>query len=449
MARVDPTNVQGLVFHPYRYPFSRHLLFSVESASAARAWLRLLAARVTHAGQPLAENPEPLLNVGVTWRGLEALGLLAKLGGGMARKEFPDAFISGPPAAISGTWKGKFSSADVHLTLHIHTRSLTRLEEASTALRSLATGAVRELKPVPGSEGAITGALFDGPNLHFGFRDGISHPDVNWEDAPGRANAVDLRHFVLGQWRDDVQSHPKSGFWGDFVRDSSYGAFQWIKQNVIAFEDALTEYAKVVAPELTEHDARELVAAKMMGRWRDGTPLALSPNRPDSSLSVASDFGYGDDPKGDKCPLTAHVRIANRRDQPLEPLVESSFSNGGPLLLRRGMPYGPAYQNIDDGIERGLVGIFICSNLQNQFLTMMNWMNKADFSPLFNPRRLGWQDMIAGDRKVASEKRRGAIRRSGGETILSDLPAFVEIQGTLMLLIPSMKTLFQMTEPSI
>jgi deferrochelatase/peroxidase EfeB len=89
--------------------------------------------------------------------------------------------------------------------------------------------------------------------------------------------------------------------------------------------------------------------------------------------------------------LTAHIRVANPRDQKLKDLVISTVPPGGPLLLRRGLPYGPELQGeTDDGVDRGLVGLFLCSNLRAQFFMIMNWINKADFSPVFNFRRSRW-----------------------------------------------------------
>jgi hypothetical protein len=58
MPRIDPANVQGLVFNLYRYPTSRHLLFRVTDAAGARAFLRTLLPKVTHAGIDLAPQPE-------------------------------------------------------------------------------------------------------------------------------------------------------------------------------------------------------------------------------------------------------------------------------------------------------------------------------------------------------------------------------------------------------
>jgi len=81
----------------------------------------------------------------------------------------------------------------------------------------------------------------------------------------------------------------------------------------------------------------------MMGRWRDGTPLVLSPDRPDPRLASSNDFGYAtQDPDGHRCPFSAHIRIVNPRDTPLDPAAVE----GVPRVLRRGMAYGPPLQGV-------------------------------------------------------------------------------------------------------
>jgi Dyp-type peroxidase family len=451
MARIDPGNVQGIVFQLYRYPVSRHLMFRVTDAAAARGVLRNLLAQVTHAAVDLSQRPQPLVNVGITWTGLAALGVV----GSAAEREsatsaFPSEFRDAPPPAIAGDWKGRFAGSDVHLTIHLHCMTEAKLAEATSAIRADAVSALQELPVTDEGDGSITGSVLGGGRLHFGFRDGISQPAVRWDDATTDDKLIDFRHFLLGYSSKNVPSSPSEGPWADFVRDGTYGVFQRIYQNVAAFERFLTDNAAALAPTLPIADARELLAAKMMGRWRNGTPMVLSPEKPDESLADAAEFSYLGDPAGDRCPLTAHVRVANRRDQPLIPVIEPTFPVGGPHLLRRGMAYGPELQGeADDGIDRGLVGMFLCANPRTQYFIVTHWINKTDFSPVFSTDRLRWQDMMMGDRSTPGAVPKGAIRTSHGEVMLNALPQFIKVQGTLMLLLPSMKSLARIAqEPS-
>jgi Dyp-type peroxidase family len=437
MARINPANMQGLIFQLYRYPLSRHLLFRVTDAGAARAFLRGLLPRVTHAGIDLLPRPEPLVNVGVTWTGLSALGVIGSVGTlESAKSAFPTEYRDPPPVRVAGDWNGRFTSPDVHLSIHLHCMTDANLEATTVAIRKEAANGLTELQPATGANPAITGKALGSNRLHFGFADGISQPAIKWDDDSDGAGLIDFRHFVLGYMSPTVQSSPGTGQWADLVRDGSYGAFQWIYQDVAAFETFLTGNAAKLAPALPLAQARELLAAKMMGRWRDGTPMALSPDRPNASLQAATDFAYMDDTLGAHCPLTAHVRIANRRDQPLTPAVDPTFPAGGPHLLRRGMAYGPEMRGeTDDGVDRGLVGMFLCANLRTQFFIVMNWINKTDFNKLFNTDRLRWQDMMMGDRSFPAAVAKGAIPTPQGEVLLDKIPQFIKIKGTLLILL--------------
>ena len=98
-------------------------------------------------------------------------------------------------------------------------------------------------------------------------------------------------------------------------RNGTYVVFRKLHQRVAAFRQYLK--ANSISPE-----DEELLAAKMMGRWRSGAPLALCPFHDDPELGADprrnNDFLYQeDDPTGYKTPGGSHIRRANPRDAPL------------------------------------------------------------------------------------------------------------------------------------
>ena len=138
--------------------------------------------------------------------------------------------------------------------------------------------------------------------------------------------------------------------------NGSFNAFRVLEQDVVGFEEYLTTTAtKLLAdPQVNEllppgaeakigadfsrRDAlREVIAANMCGRWRNGVPLALSPDTPNPSPPVSTTkFDYD---SASSCPYGAHIRRCNPRGAQIVQRV----ANHSRRLVRRGMPYGPAY----------------------------------------------------------------------------------------------------------
>ena len=141
---------------------------------------------------------------------------------------------------------------------------------------------------------------------------------------------------------------------------------------------------------------RIALAAKFVGRWPSGTPLALSPERDDAGLGRPNDFGYAElDANGERCPIGAHIRRANPRDA-LDPSVGAGESRAivkRHRILRRGRLYGdvvPLDQLLDgdggaDDQERGLHFLCLCANLARQFEFIQHtWVNNSKFGGLYD-----------------------------------------------------------------
>jgi deferrochelatase/peroxidase EfeB len=437
--KVDFRNVQATVTTLYRCPIARHLLFRFGEKGGGRAFLRELAGRVTMADFTFDATPDPLLNVGLTFSGLTALGVDAAL-----LDEFdaifkagpdPDALgdVAGTPSDPSGWWEGRFATTDLHCVVHLYVRTDDALGPATESVRKLAAAhGVTEL--IARRDGSTLDARsLGGAQLHFGYRDAISHPDICWDDVPDTPGQINFRNFLLGYATPEYGSAPESGPAADLARDSLYGAFRWLYQDVAGFNRFLAEQGPKLFPSLSAADAQELLAAKLMGRWRDGTPLVLSPDHPDPALAASNDFGYAADPNGERCPFSAHIRVTNPRDEPLDPIVV-----GVPRVIRRGMPYGPPLDGTtDDGLDRGVMGIFLCADLRRQVYTLTGWIKRNDFSPVYDPDRRT-QDAIVGNRAQPGAHTGFAVPGAGS---IAALPDFVHTKGTAFLLYPSGSTL--------
>ena len=111
-------------------------------------------------------------------------------------------------------------------------------------------------------------------------------------------------------------------------RNGTYVVFRKYHSHVAAFNRFLHEAART-------EEQRELLVAKLGGRWRSGAPLALSPACEDPALGDdphrINDFDYTDDPRGLRTPLGSHIRRMNPRATRLEVLsdVNIAGSSGG------------------------------------------------------------------------------------------------------------------------
>ena len=127
----------------------------------------------------------------------------------------------------------------------------------------------------------------------------------------------------------------------------------------------------------------ELLAAKIVGRWPDGTPLALSPDGPDPERrrrpGADQRLLLRRRPEGLKCPLGSHIRRANPRDA--EGFFDGRLSNRH-RIIRRGRTYGPPLPEgvmEDDGVERGLVFVCFNASIWRQFETIQAlWIDDGD-----------------------------------------------------------------------
>jgi Dyp-type peroxidase family len=230
----------------------------------------------------------------------------------------------------------------------------------------------------------------------------------------------------------DVEGSPRR----DLGRNGTYLVFRQLRQNVPLFRatlDALT----VRADGSPDHEARELLAAQMVGRWPSGTSLVESPDRDDVSKARANEFRYHtQDEAGLRCPIGAHVRRANPRDalDPHPGTEDSIRINRRHRLLRRGRSYGPSLPvDAVDDVDRGLMFIAVNANIARQFeFIQHSWIIDPRFNGLYQEA-----DPIAGatwDNQFATRPNPVPRHRTG-------LPRFVTVAGGAYFFMPGIRAL--------
>ncbi len=448
LINIDPQNVQGIVASGYTHPVSRHLLFRFGSADGARAFLRALPP-VTSSDDWQKNHPPQLVNVGLSFPGLAVTRVLSD----EALSQFPPDFRDGPtPDRLHDTgdpWWNGVPVAELHCLVTLYAGHQGDLDTLTAGVLASAVATATQHQLVRAGGKTIDGAL-QTPlrRLHFGYQDGFSGPSVAWKD-PAQDPNVDFRNFLLGYSTSDFESFPrKVGLPGDdeavaFARDGSYGALRLMYQDVAAFNAFLIDNACRLAPALgmSAAEAAEWLAAKMLGRWRDGRPLVLDPTGTNPKVQPEDAFNYAGDALGQSCPFSAHVRVVNPRDQRIKEAHAPV-----PRVLRRGMPYGAALEGTrDDGVDRGLIGMFFCSSLNDQFAKLLDWINRNDFSKVFTNLRA--QDPLLGNRDMPFASTDFLIPTSKGPLTATGLKTFVRARGTAYFLFPSIEALRKLAAP--
>jgi deferrochelatase/peroxidase EfeB len=414
---LDLGDIQGFILRGYRMPMVRHFLLTVGVPSAARKLLGRLVSGIEsdspqittaedwHVGfapgpgdnptAPPRRKPDYCLNLGITWPGLMALEI-KDLASTISFKSF-GAFTDGAAeraklvgdtgASAPQNWIGGFGTGSDHVLVTLHAISPEALASYSDRLSALFAegGAFRELWRGDGM--ALTelkeGKPVPTTKVHFGYTDGISMTTIRGGPErypPDHQQPCEPWLFVL---RDEAENYfvPEPRELG---LNGSFACFKIIMTDVAGFENFLQSNKDKIDP--------ELLAAKICGRWRNGVPLALSPETDSPAGGIPperlNDYEYvnadgSGDPKGLRCPVGAHMRRVNPRGQPVTGQGEPGGSNNTHRLIRRGMPYGPAYDPTqpDDGIERGLLGYFINSSIENQYeFVLGHWVNDSEFA---------------------------------------------------------------------
>lgn len=441
LSDIQGNTVRG--YSPKTLPQARFLFLDIPlgHAAAARRFVAELATEVTVTEPPgsaesqSAPRPERqvTLNVAFTYPGLQRLGVRSPL-----LTHFSRAFQEG----MVGRWdlladpqpSGVAWRPDLCLT--VFAPDDVTAESAVSAWEQRARAAGLEVNYLQRAS-----RLFDRNDRiieHFGFADGISQPPIEGMATRGVDSADDreyvgrgvyeqrrARIFSFGRgsrrkrWRpvkagEFIFGYPSEGEetppvsrrrnqldpelareddpFFDLLRNGTHMVWRKLEQDVGTFR-------RFVAAErgkmgVAEEYAADYLKAKMVGRWADGTPLAVAPT-PEKWLqwlethsgpgaAAETRFSYHDDPEGVATPLGSHIRRTHPRDTdgPRDGAVIAGDLTRRRRMLRRGITYGPPLPEgvEDDTSERGMIFIALVTNIAGQFeLVQRAWVNSGDF----------------------------------------------------------------------
>ncbi len=377
----NPRNIQGDVLKAYGLRFSAHVFVNISHSNGGRAVLAATLTQVTSAAD-WSNRPSITLNVGLTATGLQALGAPNEL-----IESFPVAFSEGMSArapllgdteqSAPSTWDEGLGTGAAHILFTINAASSGELNNAVEQLVDVC--ALNHVAVVSDQRGA----RLPDRKEHFGYTDGIGQPAVDGTAGPVKGEG-DLT--LLHQWRGlpvgeffhghtDGDGHQSPGPAPPFERDGTFKVWRKLHENVPVFR----QWVASESTRLGFDDAH--LRAKLIGRWPDGTPLTLSPDRPDPAIAADpgrfNAFDYTNDPLGDRCPLGAHIRRVN----PRAGLGFGDALSERQRIIRRGMTYGPALAEgaPADGADRGIFFVAYMADIERQYeFIQRNWCNSGD-----------------------------------------------------------------------
>lgn len=487
MSEVDYADVQGLVRFGYGHMTSAsYALVRVKNADAAKAWLRSAPITTAVAQKP---PPETAMNIAFTAHGLGTLGVPESIIAGFSHefrgglgqesraRQLGDVGKNAPSNWTWGSYGREPHAVVMFFAEQGQLDSFTQRtrdqnwSEAFEEITSLGTSNLDGDEP-------------------FGFADGISQPQIDWEQQLkrpriqlGYTNISALGEFLLGYRNEygkitdrplvesddgaaELLNAEDAPAKKDLGRNGTYLVMRQLEQDVRGFWKFLYEQA-----EGDVADAEQL-GAKMVGRTRAGDSLVpiQSESIPgtDPRTVTQNQFTYESDPVGARCPFGAHVRRTNPRTSDFPERCPNALRKlmimlgFGPKgfyddltssvrfhrILRRGREYGSEllpeealHAAPPNESPRGLHFICLNANISRQFEFLQNaWITNTKFSGI-----TGESDPLLGNREsIPGCPVTGNFTIPGDGTLrrrVSGLPQFVTVRGGAYFFLPSLRAL--------
>lgn len=462
-------DIQGIIFSSYiKLPCAAYVLLRITNGAQAKTWLRGIIGQVTNGVWPPPVRSDTNLNIAFTRHGLEVLGIANDV---IETFSFPfrDGMDSDRRARILGDtdvnapaqwWWGNEKNR-VHVILMLFGKDEVTLDEHVSRQLSAAKASGLEIVKVLGA-----GRQPD-TKEHFGYNDGVGQPAIadtetfeRQKSRTGHATALPAGEFMMSHEdvygtiapspsvapeRDpnNVLAKSPDKDTRDLGYNGSYMVFRQLEQHVAQFWTYLDEQTRVNG--VSNPEARDHLGAKMVGRWRSGTPLVEAPDRDTwtdpKKMNRENDFDYSKDMPGYACPIGSHIRRSNPRDS-LGPDHDTAIrTTNRHRIMRRGRSYGHRLSEtdpmpmVDDGNERGLHFICFNTDIERQFeFVQQTWLNNPQFGGLHDEvdPMVGDQGSCSGMFTVQGDPLRERIR---------NLCRFVTTRGGAYAFLPSIRAL--------
>jgi len=248
---------------------------------------------------------------------------------------------------------------------------------------------------------------------HFGYLDGVSNPAITGFDANPAPGPAPVRPGVIlmGHPGDERQQGNETipNERDPWMVDGSFLVFRYLFQKVPEFDDFVNRNAsKVQGPGMTKQQSADLFGARLVGRWKSGAPLDITPFMDDEELGNDpqrnNNFQFSGERNIQKlCPFAAHVRKTLPRAD-LEEKINGvgGFSTESRRIIRRGIQFGPEVTKQEKAEKKTLHGrglLFACyqSSITQGFQFIQKaWANSPTFPPFETTPEVPGFDPIIG-----------------------------------------------------
>ncbi|KAF9498322.1 dye decolorizing peroxidase [Pleurotus eryngii] len=378
--------VQGDILIGMKKPKQLFFFYSIRDPKKFKQVLaELIYPHITTTSQLICTTcpqPKALLNVAWTSKGLNKLNVFDNnLDPFFNMGQVPDANALGdnnpPQNWVPGLYMDKTDGVFL-----IASKDWAPIDSLLAQILSWLGSSIVEVHRLKGAH--RTGA-WEG-HEHFGFLDGISQPAVaGFATGIFPGQSLILPGAILtGEIGDPLEfSRPGWMKWGSFL------AFRQLQQFVPEFDNYLLHEASAIPDSSrTVQERADLLGARMIGRWKSGTPADLAPNfdipsiGPDFNLNNNFDFNHPApfNLAADQsfCPFSAHIRK-------IRPRADEGNNNFANQIMRAGIPYGDdvtdlEWENNATKYERGLAFVSYQSDIGSGYrFQQVSWANDVNF----------------------------------------------------------------------
>lgn len=471
-------DLQGNILKSHGRDYSVHIFVEFKSPKAAKEWIKHFAESVTSARKQWQESDsyrktnrkesgEPFVNFLLSAKGYTVLNFdkskqYIDLAGTFRLGHKNERLLNDLQDPPLINWEPGYQKEIHALILLADDNYEIILEKAIEVLKD-----VSRVADIVNTEVGFVVRRDNQAINHFGFVDGISQPlflkkDIDTAKEQGINNWDPSATLDLVLVKDPFGQGDNSF--------GSYCVYRKLESDVQGFKKAEQELAGKLG--LEGKDA-ERVGALVMGRFRDGTPVTLAPEK-EGLASIINNFNYNEDVEGSKCPFQAHIRKVNPRgDRSDDEQRETLEQQRTHRIVRRSITYtySKEWQNsrneektlssqiswchhqlmyvkemtiqkLQEESDKKVGLLFLCfqSDISNQFnFIQKRWANNNDFAK----KRIGLDAVIGQGKKQPDGQK--WLGKDGNE-VYCDFSGFVTMKGGEFFFAPSISFLKTITK---